>query len=59
VGSDHHLELLRILARCGDPEARAYVEGLPGQLRALPWRAGRLRGELERLLRGGEPSTSN
>lgn len=59
VGSDHHLELLRILARCGDPEARGYVEGLPGQLRALPWRAGRLRGELERLLRGGEPSTSN
>lgn len=59
VGSDHHLELLRILARCGDPEARGYVEALPGQLRALPWRAGRLRGELERLLRGGEPSTSS
>jgi hypothetical protein len=59
VGSDHHLELLRVLARCGDAEARRYVEALPGTLRALPWRAGRLRGELERLLRGGEPSTSN
>ncbi len=58
VGSDHHLELLRVLARCGDAEARRYVLGLPGTLRALPWRSGRLRGELERLLRGGEPSTS-
>jgi HEAT repeat protein len=59
VGSDHHLELLRVLARCGDAEARRYVETLPGTLRALPWRSGRLRGELERLLRGGEPSISS
>lgn len=59
VGSDHHLELLRVLARCGDAEARRFVEALPGTLRALPWRVGRLRGELERLLRGGEPSSSS
>jgi hypothetical protein len=59
VGSDHHLELLRVLARCGDGEARRYVEQLPGSLRSLPWRSNRLRGELERLLRGGEPSISN
>ncbi len=59
AGSDHHLELLRVLARCGDAEARRYVEQLPGSLRALPWRSNRLRGELERLLRGGEPSISN
>ena len=60
VGSDHHLELLGVLARCGDPTARQYVEALPGALRALPWRSARLRGELERLLRGGggEPSTA-
>ena len=56
VGSEHHLELLRVLARCGDAEARGYVEALPGTLRALPWRTARLRVELERLLRGGEPS---
>lgn len=57
VGSDHHLELLRVLARCGDATARHYVESLPRALRALPWRSARLRGELERLLRGGESST--
>jgi hypothetical protein len=57
AGTAHHLELLRSLARSGDDEARRYVAAVPQSIRALPWRAAKLRTEVERMLAGagGKP----
>jgi HEAT repeat protein len=55
-GSTFHLELLRVLARSGDPAARDYVAAVPAGQRALPWRAARLRQEVASMLGpGGAP----
>jgi hypothetical protein len=52
VGAPFHLDLLRLLARAGDPRGRAYVEGLAARRRPLlPWLRDRFRRDLDELLR--------